>query len=106
MAAPIPKFIGERIRRREDPRLILGKATYVDDVHLAGTLSAAILRSPHAHARIKSIRITEASRLDGVIEITTGEDLRGKVGSLPCAWPVANRPFHPVLALDKVRFVG
>jgi carbon-monoxide dehydrogenase large subunit len=106
MAAPIPKFIGERIRRREDPRLILGKASYVDDVRLAGMLSAAILRSPHAHAKIKAIRTEAARRLDGVIEVVVGGDLRGKVGSLPCAWPVANRPFHPVLALDKVRFVG
>ena len=106
MAAPIPKFIGERIRRREDPRLVLGKASYTDDLRLEGTLSAAILRSPHAHARIKAIRVSEALKLEGVIEVTIGEDLRGKVGSLPCAWPVANRPFHPVLALDKVRFVG
>src|SRR5690349_3524631 len=106
MAAPIPKFVGERIRRREDPRLILGKASYVDDVRLAGLLSAAILRSPHAHARIKSIRTDAARRLAGVVDVIVGEDLRGKIGSLPCAWPVANRPFHPVLALDKVRFVG
>ncbi|HTW87603.1 MAG TPA: xanthine dehydrogenase family protein molybdopterin-binding subunit [Candidatus Binataceae bacterium] len=106
MAVPIPKFVGARIRRREDPRLVRGEANYVDDVHLEGTLSAAILRSPHAHAKIRSIDVRKALNLDGVVDVTTGEDLRGKVGSLPCAWPAANRPFHPVLALDKVRFVG
>jgi aerobic carbon-monoxide dehydrogenase large subunit len=106
MAAPIPKFIGARIRRREDPRLVRGEANYVDDVHLEGTLSAAILRSPHAHAKIRSITTDQARNLEGVVDVTIGEDLRGKVGSLPCAWPAANRPFHPVLALDKVRFVG
>lgn len=106
MAAPIPKFVGERIRRREDPRLIQGKANFVDDVHLEGTLSAAILRSPHAHAKIRSITVSKALNLEGVVDVTKGDDLRGKIGSLPCAWPVANRPFHPVLALDKVRFMG
>jgi aerobic carbon-monoxide dehydrogenase large subunit len=106
MAASIPKFVGERIRRREDPRLILGKANYVDDIRIEGALSAAILRSPHAHAKLKSIDASKALKLKGVVDVTTGEDLRGKIGSLPCAWPVANRPFHPVLALDKVRFMG
>jgi carbon-monoxide dehydrogenase large subunit len=104
--AAIPKFIGERIRRREDPKLIAGKASYVDDIRLEGTLAAAFLRSPHAHARIKSIDTAAALKLPGVVAVVTGEDLRGKVGSIPCAWPVANRPFHPVLALDKVRFMG
>jgi len=82
------------------------QGNYVDDIHLAGTLSAAILRSPHAHARIKSIDVGRALKLESVVDVTVGEDLRGKIGSLPCAWPVANHPFHPVLALDKVRFIG
>lgn len=86
--------------------MVRGEANYVDNVHLDGTLSAAILRSPHAHAKIKSIDIRKALNLESVVDVTIGEDLRGKIGSLPCAWPAANRPFHPVLALDKVRFVG
>ncbi len=104
--AAIPKFIGQRIRRREDPKLIAGKASYVDDIRIPGTLAAAFLRSPHAHARIKSIDTTAARNLEGVVTVLTGEDLRGKIGSIPCSWPVANRPFHPVLALDKARFNG
>ena len=55
--AVVPKFVGERIKRREDPRLITGTATYVDDVRLPGMLSAIILRSPHAHAKINSIDV-------------------------------------------------
>src|SRR5579875_421005 len=104
--AAIPKFIGQRIRRREDPKLIAGKASYVDDIRLPGTLHAAFLRSPHAHARIKSIDTSAARNLEGVVTVLTGEDLRGKIGSIPCAWPVANRPFHAVLALGKARFNG
>ncbi len=106
MAASIPKFVGERIRRREDARLILGKANFVDDIHLDGTLSAAIVRSPHAHARLRSVDLSKARNLEGVVFAMSGEEIRGKIGSLPCAWPVSNWPFHPVLALDKVRFMG
>ncbi|MBF6569861.1 MAG: xanthine dehydrogenase family protein molybdopterin-binding subunit [Candidatus Binataceae bacterium] len=104
--AAIPRFIGQRIRRREDPKLIAGKASYVDDIRLEGTLCAAFVRSPHAHALIKSIDTSAARRLDGVVHVLVGDDVRGKIGSIPCAWPVANRPFNPVLALDKVRFMG
>src|SRR5271154_5494123 len=104
--ASIPKFVGERVRRREDPRLILGEANYVDDIHLEGTVSVIFVRSPYAHAKIKSIDVSKALALDGVVCALTGEDVRGKIGTLPCAWPVANLPFHPVLAVDKVRYMG
>ncbi|HJU27979.1 MAG TPA: xanthine dehydrogenase family protein molybdopterin-binding subunit, partial [Candidatus Binataceae bacterium] len=104
--AVIPKFVGERIKRREDPRLISGTAAYVDDVRLPGMLSAVILRSPYAHAKIKSINVEAARKAPGVVAVLTGEDLRDKIGSLPCVAPAEHIPFHPVLAQDKVRYVG
>jgi len=104
--AVIPKFVGARVKRREDPRLISGTATYVDDVRLPGMLSAAILRSPYPHAKIKSIDLSAARALKGVVCALSGEDLKGKIGSLPCVAPAMHVPFHPVLAQGKVRFVG
>ena len=83
-ASSIPKFVGERIRRREDSRLVQGSANYVDDIRLEGTLSAAFVRSPHAHARIRSVDLTKASKLEGVVVAISGEELRGKIKSLPC----------------------
>lgn len=91
--AVIPKFVGARVKRREDPRLISGTATYVNDVRLPGMLTAAILRSSHAHAKIKSIDLSAARGLKGVVCVLSGEDLRGKIGSLPC---VAPRRTHSV----------
>ena len=104
--AVIPKFVGARIKRREDPRLISGTATYVDDVRLPGLLSAVILRSPHAHARINSIDVTAARQAPGVVAVLTGEDVKGKLGSIPCVAPAEHIPFHPVLAQGKVRHAG
>jgi aerobic carbon-monoxide dehydrogenase large subunit len=106
MMAVVPKFVGERIKRREDPRLITGTATYVDDVCLPGMLSAVILRSPHAHAKINSIDVAAARKLHGVVAILTGDDVKGKIGSIPCVAPAEHIPFHPVLAQGKVRYVG
>jgi aerobic carbon-monoxide dehydrogenase small subunit len=101
-----PKFVGERIKRREDPQLISGTATYVDDVRLPGMLSAVILRSPHAHAKINSINVDAARNAPGVVCVLTGEDVRDKVGSLPCVAPAEHIPFHPMLAQGKVRYIG
>jgi len=104
--AVIPKFVGERIKRREDPRLITGTGTYVDDVRLPGMLTAVILRSPYAHARINSVDLSKARSLAGVSCVLAGEDLKGKIGSVPCVAPADHVPFHPVLAQGKVRFMG
>ena len=104
--AVIPKFVGERIKRREDPRLITGTGTYVDDVRLPGMLTAVILRSPYAHARINSIDLSKARSLAGVSCVLAGEDLKGRIGSVPCVAPADHVPFHPVLAQGKVRFMG
>ncbi len=85
-----------------------GLAHYVDDIRLADTLHAAILRSPHAHAHIKSIRVEEASKVPGVVVVVTGRDVREKIGLVPVAAqnPTLRVPPHTVLAVDKICFVG
>jgi carbon-monoxide dehydrogenase large subunit len=104
--AVIPKFVGERIKRREDPRLVTGTGTYVDDLRLPGMLCAVILRSPYAHAKINSIDLARARALPGVVCVLSGADLKDKIGSVPCVAPADHVPFHPVLAHGKVRFIG
>ena len=104
------KFFGAPVKRREDPRLITGGSQYTDDITLPGMVHAAIVRSPHAHACIKSID-TEAARLaPGVVAVFTGKDLEHKVGSMPTAWLIPNSdlktPAHPPLAVERVRYVG
>src|SRR5690349_20088869 len=96
--AVVPKFVGERIKRREDPRLITGTASYIDDLRLPGMLHALMLRSAHAHAKIKSIDVAAASKAPGVVRVVTGADLKDKIGSLPCVAVAEHKPFHPVLA--------
>jgi carbon-monoxide dehydrogenase large subunit len=104
--AVIPKFVGERIKRREDPRLIQGQGIYVDDVRLPGMLTAIIMRSPHAHAKINSIDLTAARSAPGVVCVLAGADIKDKIGTLPCVAPAERIPFHPSLAIGKVRYVG
>ncbi|WP_324716637.1 glyceraldehyde dehydrogenase subunit alpha [Carboxydochorda subterranea] len=103
-------IFGTAIRRREDPRLITGRATYTDDIRLPGMVYAAFLRSPHAHARIKRIDTSRARALPGVLAVFTGMDVAGKLGNIPTAWLVPNSdlktPAHPPLATEKVRYVG
>ena len=103
-------IFGSAIKRREDPRLITGSATYTDDVKLPGLTYAAILRSPYAHARITRIDPTAARRSPGVIAIYIGAEIKDRVAPVPCAWNVPNCdlkvPPHPLLAHDKVRYVG
>src|SRR5207245_5658842 len=84
MAAVLPKLVGDRIKRREDPALIQGLGRYVDDVPMVGTLHAAFFRSPYAHARIKSLNVEAAKRHPGVVTVLTGDDLLGKVGTGRC----------------------
>ena len=78
------KFIGDRLRRKEDPRLLTGRGRYVGDVVLPGMLHAALLRSPHAHARIARIDVTRAREQAGVIDVITAADLGQAVRELPC----------------------
>ena len=105
--ATIERLIGKSIKRREDPRFITGRGTYVDDVKLPGTTVAAFVRSPHAHARIKKIDTAAALKHPGVVAIFTGKDMTG-VNSLPCGWllPDLKVPPHMPLASDAARYVG
>jgi carbon-monoxide dehydrogenase large subunit len=99
---------GSALKRKEDPRLITGQGTYVEDVSLTGMLHIVLVRSPLAHASIKSIDSSEASKSPGVVAIFTGEDLKEELGSLPCGWvvPDTKEVPHPPLAVDRVRYVG
>jgi carbon-monoxide dehydrogenase large subunit len=101
-------YIGQAMKRVEDPRLIKGIATYVDDLKLPGLLHAVFLRSPYAHARILSIKTEAAQALPGVVGVFTGADVNDKCGLLPCASPMPDQkaPKHTVLAGDRVYFVG
>src|ERR1700694_5153059 len=106
----MPTIFGSGIKRREDPRLITGTATYTDDVKLTGLTYAAFLRSPYAHARITRIDTSAAERAPGVLAVYTGAGVKDRVAPVPCAWNVPNCdlkvPPHPLLAYEKVRYVG
>ena len=100
---PLKGFIGESIKRKEDDRFIRGKGNYVDDIVLPGMLHMAILRSPFAHARIRSINSRAAQALPGVVAVVTGELL----AQHKLAWmPTLSGDTQAVLATDKVRFQG
>ncbi len=105
---PLSKLVGAKITRREDPRLIRGVARYVDDVEMPQTLHMAVLRSPHAHAKIVSIRAGEARRQPGVVAVVTGAELVDKIGPVPVDNdnPTLRVPKHPVLAVGRVRYAG
>src|SRR5882672_9358443 len=100
-------YVGKRIKRTEDPRLIKGLAHYVDDIGLPGTLHVAFVRSIYAHARISGIDTTEAMKAPGVVAVYTGKDI-AKVGPVPCAaaLPDLKVPDYRVLATGKALFVG
>ncbi|HMV50083.1 MAG TPA: glyceraldehyde dehydrogenase subunit alpha [Blastocatellia bacterium] len=102
------KYIGEKVKRTEDARLIRGIGHYVDDIKLADTLHVAFLRSPYGHAKINSINADAAKSAPGVVAVYVGTDIQGKVGLIPCAAaaPDMNKPDYPVLALGKVAYVG
>jgi carbon-monoxide dehydrogenase large subunit len=104
----MPTLLGEPIKRKEDPRLIQGRAHYVDDLKLDGMLYLTFVRSPHAHARLKSMDVAAARSTPGVVAVYTGADLKGKLGPVPCAvaMPGLKIPEHPCLAVDEVRYAG
>ena len=79
------KYIGEKVKRTEDARLIRGIGHYVDDIKLADTLHVAFLRSPYGHAKINSINTDAAKSAPGVVAVYIGTDIQGKVGLIPCA---------------------
>lgn len=98
LPATKPRWISTPMKRVEDPLLLTGRAEMIDDVELPGMLHCAILRSPHAHAAIKSIDVSEAEKVLGVAAIITGHDAQ--------VWPVPNAHIAFCLPLDKVRYVG
>ena len=102
------KWVGQRMKRKEDPRLIQGLARYVDDLALPGQLYAAFLRSPYAHARLQRIDRSAAERAPGVVAVLVGEDVRGVLGMIPTAsaLPELKVPPHPPLAIEEVNHVG
>ena len=107
--------IGDSVRRVEDPRLLTGGGRYTDDTKLSAPAARLyVLRSPHAHADIKSIDTTAAKKAPGVLLVLTGADVKkAGFGDVPCLVPLANRDGtprgetpRPMLALDRVRHVG
>ena len=98
------RWIGQSMKRVEDPRLLTGRGKYIDDVVLPNMAHAAVLRSPHAHARIKSIDTSRAEALPGVVLVMTGAQAAEHTGPLPC---FANPPVAQYcIATDRVRHVG
>ena len=103
------RLIGERVKRREDRRLLTGTAMFIDDIHLPGMAHAAVLRSPHAKARIRRVDASRALALPGVLAVYTHEDLGAANDPMPLL--NQNRGFiyprtHRALAPGQVRFVG
>jgi carbon-monoxide dehydrogenase large subunit len=101
MATTTERLFGKSIKRREDPRFITGRGQYVDDLKLPGMTYAAFVRSPHAHARIKSIDVAAARAHPGVVAVFTGKDMTG-VNSLPCGWDLRKAKNIPGVVQDLV----
>jgi carbon-monoxide dehydrogenase large subunit len=101
----LPKLVGSRVKRREDPRLIQGRGTYVDDVKIAGMQHLAFKRSDVAHGRIKSIDTSAAESMEGVEAVFTGQQLADMIAPMPIGTPFPS-PEHRVVAVDTVRFSG
>ena len=106
--------MGQPVRRVEDQRFITGHGRYTDDMALPRQTYAYVLRSPHAHATIRKIDTSAATKAPGVVGIVTGADLdRDGIGAIPCVVPITNRdgseaklPSRKALTTDKVRHVG
>src|SRR5215472_1565462 len=106
--------IGASVVRKEDKRFITGKGRYVDDIKLVGMSFAHFVRSPHAHARVKSIDSSAAMKMPGVIAVLTGKELvDDKIGNLICGWAITSKDGTPMkmgawpaMAPETVRFVG
>ena len=88
--------IGAAVRRKEDQRFITGKGQYTDDINRPHQLYAHIIRSPHAHARIRGIDSSAALEMPGVVAVLTGKDMaEDGVGGLPCGWGINNKDGSP-----------
>ncbi len=104
------KYVGGGVRRKEDPKLLTGQGTFVEAITPPGTVWAAVVRSPLAHARIKKVRLKAAREAPGVVAAFSGTDLAGEWSApLPMAWPVTEDikiPEHWPVAKDVVRHLG
>ncbi|MEK8033480.1 xanthine dehydrogenase family protein molybdopterin-binding subunit [Ideonella sp. DXS29W] len=105
-------FIGQAVKRREDARFLTGTGRYTDDITLPGQTYAVFVRSPYAHASLKSVNTAAAEAAPGVLGVFTGAHFK-EVGGLPCGWLINSidgtpmkEPKHPILADGKVRYVG
>ncbi|MEQ9300197.1 MAG: xanthine dehydrogenase family protein molybdopterin-binding subunit [Cyclobacteriaceae bacterium] len=107
-------YIGKSVKRVEDKRFITGKGNYTDDIKIPGMTQGIFVRSPYAHARIKSIDISAAEASPGVVKVFTGEDIAASgINGVPCGWQVnfkngdtMKEPPHPILVKDKVLHMG
>jgi carbon-monoxide dehydrogenase large subunit len=102
-------YVGSPVKRREDQTLLTGRGTYVDNMAPVGTLSMVVVRSPYAHARVKSISLDAARTADGVVAVFSAADLQDDwKAAMPCAWPVTedmkNPPHYPLT--DVARYQG
>src|SRR2546429_4519834 len=106
--------IGASVVRKEDRRFVTGKGRYVDDIKLVGMTHAHFVRSPHAHAKVKSIDSSAAMKMPGVIGVLTGKQIvDDKIGNLICGWAITSKDGTPMkmgawpaMAPETVRFVG
>ena len=106
--------IGNPVKRKEDRRFTTGRGRYTDDVRNDNQAYAAFVRSPHAHARVKSIDTKAALAMEGVIDVLNGKQLTGDgIGNLICGWAISSKDGSPMnmgawsaLATEKVRYVG
>ena len=106
--------IGASVVRKEDRRFITGKGRYVDDIKILGMTHAHFVRSPHAHAKIKSVDTSEAMKMPGVVGVLTGQQIvDDKIGNLICGWAITSKDgtgmkmgAWPAMAPETVRFVG
>ncbi|MDI3339039.1 MAG: xanthine dehydrogenase family protein molybdopterin-binding subunit [Sphaerobacter sp.] len=103
----VSEYVGARVRRKEDPRLITGSATYVDDVRLPGMLHVAVVRSMYAHARINGIDGSQAAAMPGVVGVYTGHDLQRFIaGEIKAMSEGEAQGSFRALATDRARYLG
>ncbi|HEY1162681.1 MAG TPA: xanthine dehydrogenase family protein molybdopterin-binding subunit, partial [Candidatus Dormibacteraeota bacterium] len=109
----VSQMVGAKIHRREDPRLITGHGRYTDDLTRPGLVHMAVVRSPHAHARIKSLGVEASKKAPGVLAVYTAADFKDVIGG-PATFPVApvfapiklaNPPRYPI-AKEEVCYQG
>lgn len=99
-------WVGKSVRRVEDPRFLTGRGGYIDDLTVPGMLHAAVLRSPHPHARITRIDVSAAESMPGVVAVVTGRDAAELCNPMPDFGPAPDKHVFRCLAFEKVRYVG